>query len=134
MFKDYYAILEVTQNATFEEIRKAYKKQSKKWHPDKNIGKDVTSIMQDINEAYDVLKDFYKRQEYDVWYSKFQAERKVDTAASLAYEKWFEENFAEYFRSQPKKAKSFWNFSVKISVGVALYIAYRLCKWIYNMQ
>jgi len=129
MFKDYYAILEISQNATFEEIRKAYKKQSKKWHPDKNIGEDVTSIMQDINEAYDVLKKFHKRQEYDIWYKKSLTEEDA-----LAYEKWFEENFAEYFKSQPKKTKPFGNFGAKISVEMALYIAYRLCKWIYDMQ
>ena len=57
MFKDYYQILEITQQASLSEIKQAYRAASKKWHPDVNPGKDTTQIMQDINEAYAILKD-----------------------------------------------------------------------------
>lgn len=72
MFKDYYQILGIAQSANSEEIRKAYKTASMKYHPDRNPGKDTTSQMQDINEAYAILKDDDKRSRYDQEYSRFK--------------------------------------------------------------
>ncbi len=72
MFKDYYKILDIAPDATAEEIRKAYKVASMKYHPDRNPGKDTTSMMQDINEAYAILKDNEKRSRYDQEYSRFK--------------------------------------------------------------
>ncbi len=72
MFKDYYKILEVSPSATLAEIKQAYRNQSLKWHPDKNQDKDTTAIMQDINEAYSILKDAEKRQRYDIEYKRFK--------------------------------------------------------------
>ena len=60
MFRDYYAILEVNYDASSEDIKSAYRQLSKKWHPDVNPDAEVTSKMQDINEAYCVLKDAEK--------------------------------------------------------------------------
>lgn len=71
MFKDYYRILGVSQQASASELKSAYRAMSIKWHPDRNPGVDVTSIMQDINEAYAILKDESKRCRYDEEYSKF---------------------------------------------------------------
>ncbi|XP_031114249.1 uncharacterized protein LOC116017757 [Ipomoea triloba] len=64
--KDYYRILEVDYDATEEAIRSNYIRLALKWHPDKQ--KDhgsATSKFQEINEAYQVLIDPVKRQEYD---------------------------------------------------------------------
>ena len=72
MFKDYYKILGISQSASEEEIRRAYHKMSMRWHPDKNPDMDVTSIMQDINEAYAILKDADKRRRYDSEYILFR--------------------------------------------------------------
>lgn len=71
MFKDYYKILGISRQASAEEIKSAYRTMSKKWHPDINPGMDVTSIMQDINEAYAILKDENKKERYDNEYDKF---------------------------------------------------------------
>lgn len=71
MFKDYYKILEISNKASKLEIKSAYRAMSLKWHPDKNPNTDVTSIMQDINEAYKLLKDEDKRKRYDEEYSQF---------------------------------------------------------------
>ena len=57
MFKNCYSILNISENASMNEIKSAFKKESLKWHPDRNLDKDTTSIMQDINEAYLILKD-----------------------------------------------------------------------------
>jgi DnaJ-class molecular chaperone len=72
MFVDYYAILEVNDNVTQEEIKLAFKKQALKWHPDRNIGVDTTTHMQDINEAYLILKDIEARTRYDKEYLRFK--------------------------------------------------------------
>ena len=71
MFTDYYKILGVSRYASDQEIKSAYRAMSMKWHPDKNPNVDVTSIMQDINEAYAILKDKNKRERYDNEYDNF---------------------------------------------------------------
>ena len=76
MFKDYYKILEISQNATEKEIKKAFREQAIKWHPDKNPGKDTTLKMQEINEAYLILKDKEARLRYDIEYNKFKQYQK----------------------------------------------------------
>ena len=65
-FIDYYKVLGVDKNATQEEIRKAYRKQAKRYHPD--INKDDSNAkerFQEINEANEVLGDPEKRKKYD---------------------------------------------------------------------
>ena len=65
--KDYYQTLGVPENADDEEIRKAFRKLAFQYHPDKNIGheKEAEAKFKDINEAYGVLSDSVKRQQYD---------------------------------------------------------------------
>lgn len=72
MFIDYYQILEIDISATPTEIKIAFKKQAIKWHPDRNIGLNTTSKMQDINEAYLILKDLEARKRYDIEYIRFK--------------------------------------------------------------
>jgi DnaJ-class molecular chaperone len=63
MKKNYYDILGVNKSASQEDIKKAYRNLSKKYHPDRNGGDD--SKFKEINEAYDTLGDETKRKEYD---------------------------------------------------------------------
>ncbi len=94
MFKDYYKILAVSPTATPQEIKSAYRTMSIKWHPDKNPGQDVTSIMQDINEAYAILKDVDKRSRYDVEYNNFtqysyrQRQQSNSQPSTQSYSAW----------------------------------------------
>ena len=72
-YKDYYAILGVSRDATGDEIRKAYRALAKKYHPDVSKEPDAATRYSEINEAYEVLKDPDKRQKYDTLGMGWQA-------------------------------------------------------------
>ncbi len=65
-FIDYYKILELTKNATDAEIKKAYRKLARKYHPDLNPNDAAAKLkFQQVNEANEVLSDLEKRKKYD---------------------------------------------------------------------
>lgn len=79
--KNYYEILEVDKNASQEIIEKAYKTLAKKYHPDLQQGiqkQEYAEKMKNINEAYDVLSNNFRREQYDQELNKQQ--QKTDKA------------------------------------------------------
>ena len=71
MAKNYYDILGVSKTASDDEITKAYRKLAKKYHPDLNPGnKEAEEKLKEVNEAYSVLSDKTKKQNYDTYGSE----------------------------------------------------------------
>lgn len=63
--KDYYGLFGIKKSASAEDIKKAYRKLAREFHPDVSDKPDAEEKLKEINEAYEVLKDPNKRQEYD---------------------------------------------------------------------
>lgn len=64
-YKDYYETLGIKREATEAEIKSAYRKLARKYHPDVNKTKEAEEKFKEINEAYEVLGDKQKRARYD---------------------------------------------------------------------
>lgn len=114
MFIDFYSILEISPNATPQEIKSAYRKQSIKWHPDKNLSRDTMQIMQAINQAYLILKDDEARSRYNNEYFKFKSQfEEIFDKDKTKNNK--EENFNEnHFSEQQKYYYSEYKFDDEV--------------------
>lgn len=117
MFKDYYKILGISRHASAQEIKAAYRRMSKKWHPDRNPGKDVVGIMQDINEAYALLKDDESRRKYEAEYDLFcetisaasSAQQNEETPYAYKYYEVHDESLKEDIATARQYAKDLVN-------------------------
>lgn len=101
--KDYYKILEISSKATPEEIKKNYRKLAIKFHPDHNSGNpNCENKFKEITEAYAVLIDTKKREQYDRFRSGFASGSSQSNQSGFNYshEDLFENMFQQAFSRQ----------------------------------
>ncbi len=113
--KDYYAILGLKRDASLAEIKKAYRKLARKYHPDLNPGdKAAEQKFKEINEAYEVLKDPEKRKQYDLTgttrnFSDFSGKSSnfegfdFSTRGTSSFGDIFETLFADFYSANKKR-------------------------------
>jgi DnaJ-class molecular chaperone len=63
--RGYYTILEVSERASFQEIKRSYRKLARKYHPDRNAAIEAEDTIKKINQAFEVLSNREKRRQYD---------------------------------------------------------------------
>ena len=63
--RNYYELLGISINASEQEIKEAYHRQARKYHPDNNPGQDTTEMMQELTLAYNTLRNTSSRRQYD---------------------------------------------------------------------
>ena len=97
-FKDYYQVLGVPRDADEKQIKSAYRKLARKYHPDANTGEpDTEERFKEINEAYEVLKDPEKRSKYDRFGADWERYQHAETSGHAAGP----EDFASWFAGTP---------------------------------
>ena len=85
-FKDYYAVLGVSKTADSAEVKKAYRRLARKYHPDMNPGdRAAEAKFKEVSEAYEVLSDTDKRQQYDRFGQYWQQAGRSATSGGSAY-------------------------------------------------
>ena len=82
--KDYYAILGVSSGAALADIKRAYRKLAKQYHPDVNHDSDAAERFRELTEAYDTLTDPERRRRYDRLYGTQSGNRNTGAGGSQA--------------------------------------------------
>jgi curved DNA-binding protein len=87
--KDYYSILGINRNASEREVKQAYRRLARQYHPDVNPGdKSAEAKFKEINEAYEVLSDKEKRQKYDKFGDQWQYADQFERAGQQQAPGW----------------------------------------------
>lgn len=98
---NYYELLGIKKDATPEEIKKAYRIQAKKWHPDLNKDKKASEISKKLNEAKETLLNEEKRKDYDSYLekitnSKYETLKEKESKQTNSYQKNYSQSNNNY--------------------------------------
>ena len=127
--KNYYDILGVPENASTDEIKKAFRKLAKKYHPDINKSPDAAEKFKEINEAYQVLSNPEKRKKYDE-YRKYGAHmgNANFSGGNVNFEDLFgnfggfedlTDIFSDFFSTKQKRKDSYENLAIRIQITLS---------------
>lgn len=141
-YRDYYAVLGVDRKAGADDIKKAYRRLARKYHPDVNAEPDAEDKFKEVGEAYEVLSDPEKRAAYDAlganwqdhqnfrpppdWEQQFSFGGGGFTQHDGGFSDFFETLFGNHdFRSQGRRAGGFKGADEHARVGITLEEAFR---------
>jgi len=117
---DYYLILNISSNASKQEIKNAFKIEALKWHPDKNSSPEATKRMQLINEAYLILKDDEARERYDKQYYKYIKNQNTFQEKTQGYNYSSDDDILnDWINKAKKQAKDMMMMSIDDLVGMS---------------
>jgi curved DNA-binding protein len=141
-YRDYYAVLGVDRKASAEDIKKAYRRLARKYHPDVNAEPDAEDRFKEVGEAYEVLSDPEKRSAYDAlganwkdhqnfqpppdWEQRFEFGGGGFTGHDGDFSDFFETLFGGHgFARHGRRAGGFKGADEHARVGITLEEAYR---------
>ena len=128
-FKDYYGVLGVARGASDEEIKKAYRKLARKYHPDVSKEANAKERFQEVSEAYETLRDKEKRAAYDSlgshragqdfrpppdWYQRFGAAGEEEDLSGIDLSDLFESLGARFGSTPGARGFAFRRGSMKL--------------------
>ena len=106
--KDYYKILELSFGADISDVKKAYRRLALKYHPDKNKASNAAQIFIELTEAYEVLRDPYKKHEYDkIYEGLFSAKTKTEVVIRTEQRQEYESKQQEWTKFGKTKAQEY---------------------------
>ena len=126
--KNYYDILGVTKNSNEDDIKKAYRKLAKQYHPDSNTDASAETKFKEINEAYEVLKDKNKRKQYDMGglgtgsqtHHTYRGGSFSDVFADIFGDREFDNFFGGFRGGFGNRQRSYFNENYSIELGITL--------------
>jgi curved DNA-binding protein CbpA len=104
-FIDYYKVLNISENATLEEIKKAFRELAKEYHPDKNKSSDASVKFREVFEAYEILKDKITKEIFDERRRKFYNKQ----SAEFNNEKYTKSDAYENVKTEANKRAEYFS-------------------------
>ncbi|MFA0507308.1 DnaJ domain-containing protein [Vibrio sp. 10N.222.54.B12] len=116
---NYYEVLGVKHDASIKELKKAYKKEAFKWHPDKNRSSEAHEKMRIINEARLILTDSDARARYDKEYERYQAFKSHSSSTAESTYTFNDEILFNWIKNAKEQAKDLAKASIDDLVGMS---------------